>query len=187
MSLYTAFSHFPVYPPPAEPVLPVIGISGAQGGTTSVMCMMQMIHWAGATPLLLCEHQERTLGSLQLTVLKDISRIHGLIVMSDDDAVDARHASGAAYEDRMIETAIKTRLPLLGIGGGIQRLDALCGGTLHQYHPDLVGTPQPAASASHCDQFLMGVQWHPQHGSSEVGQAVMGSFVEHVREFMRAV
>ena len=248
---------------------PVIGISGAASASQSVLCMMQMIHWAGATPLLLCEHKERTRGSLQLTMLQDLSRIHGLIVMGNNEDIDPakygaschsqtsveRDEARAHYEERMIEMAIKIRLPLLGICGGMQRINVVCGGTLHQYLPELVGDDrhmrpdaqevahspicfrnrtnlsliaqqvyegaivyenslhrqaidriadgfvvsavsadgqfkvvkaiEASADSRYANQFIMGVQWHPEYGASGVGQAIIGSFVEHAEGFLQ--
>lgn len=270
MTASNELSHYPSFLSASEAMRPVIGISGAHSGTTSVMCMMQMIHWSGATPLLLCEHKTRTLGSLQLTMLQDLSRIHGLIVMGNDADIDPskygasvgvntqieRNEVRASYEERMIEMAIKTRLPLLGICGGMQRINVICGGTLHQYLSDLVGdhrhmrrdvapsvghSPicfrrrthlsiiasrvqrgaivhenslhrqavdhvgdglmvsavshdgkyevvkaiEAATDSPYANQFLMEVQWHPEYGASEVGQAIMSSFVEHARGFVQ--
>lgn len=40
---------------------------------------------------------------------------------------------------KMIRAALTKKMPLLGICGGMQRINVMCGGTLHQHVPDLVG------------------------------------------------
>jgi putative glutamine amidotransferase len=44
-----------------------------------------------------------------------------------------------AWELAIAEAAVRTDVPLLGICRGMQVLNVVCGGTLHQHIPDLVG------------------------------------------------
>lgn len=158
---------------------PVIGISGANGASQSVLCMMQMIHWAGAIPLLLCEHKERTRGSLQLTMLQDLSRIHGLIVMGK--TMSENNGPHDSYEKHMIEMAIKIHLPLLGICDGMQRIHTLCGGVF----PHACDWSFSSSDSYYSEQFIMGVQPSAKQETEAVMEIAVGSFVEHAQVFLQ--
>lgn len=98
---------------------------------------------AGGTPVLLPPVGDWTAAHL--------SRVDGLIVAggADVDPVHygaARHtATGPARADRdlsehtLIELALANGVPLLGICRGMQMLNVVLGGTLHQHLPDAVG------------------------------------------------
>jgi putative glutamine amidotransferase len=45
----------------------------------------------------------------------------------------------AKYEEELMAAALDKKVPILGVCGGMQRLNVLCGGTLHQHIPDLKG------------------------------------------------
>ena len=46
----------------------------------------------------------------------------------------------AAYEYKLLAETLKAKLPLFAVCGGMQRLNVMLGGTLHQHVPDLIGT-----------------------------------------------
>ena len=97
---------------------------------------------AGGTPVLLPPAGEWTAGH--------VSRLDALVVSGgadiDPDVYGAeRHpASGPARPDRdgtewtLVELALELRLPLLGVCRGMQMLNVVLGGTLHQHLPDEV-------------------------------------------------
>ena len=50
-----------------------------------------------------------------------------------------RGKARARYEEAMLKQVLACGIPVLGICGGMHRINVLCGGTLHQHIPDLVG------------------------------------------------
>lgn len=139
-----------------------VGISGSSARTKSVRAMMRQIDDEGGKPEFLAAH----LGRPRSGVDDDIARIDALVIMGNDLDIDPagyidRYPEGhsrrcvhpetkseaatpkgkarARYEDVMIRKALDIGMPLLGICGGMQRLNIICGGTLHQHLPDLVG------------------------------------------------
>jgi len=139
-----------------------IGVSGASPQTKSVRAMMKQIQDEGSTPVYLTSHSR----NMRTAIIEDISRLHALVVMGNNLDIDpkryleryakndpkrqlhpatksemntTRGRERALYETAMIQSAIAAKMPLLGICGGMQRINVLCGGTLHQHIPDLVG------------------------------------------------
>jgi len=121
--------------------------------------MTDKIAAVGGSFLLLDNHAERDAN-------EDIASINALIIMGNDLDIDPswyieRYPEGdprrcihpktkselccpqgkarATYEVAMIEAALAEKMPLLGICGGMHRINVLCGGTLLQHVPDLVG------------------------------------------------
>lgn len=141
---------------------PVIGISGSSAESASVRAMMTQIAAAGAVPMFLGNHSQRNPA-------EDIQRIDSLIVMGNDNDIDparygqARHAKtkserdtpeGIArcdYEDDMLKLAVGSKMPVLGVCAGMQRIDTLQelfpGGELHQHIPELTGHDEHAQQA----------------------------------------
>jgi putative glutamine amidotransferase len=80
-----------------------------------------------------------------------IGRLDGLLLPGGGDVDPARYgaaphpktagvdASTDAAEFALLEAALRTGVPFLGICRGLQVLNVLRGGTLHQYLPDLTG------------------------------------------------
>jgi putative glutamine amidotransferase len=99
---------------------------------------------AGGVPVLLPPVGHVTAGVL--------SRVDGLLVAggADVDPVQygavRRPATGPARPDRdvaehtLIEAALANGVPLLAVCRGMQLLNVVLGGTLHQHLPDVVGT-----------------------------------------------
>lgn len=132
------------------PYAPVIGISGSKPDSKSVAAMMSSVEAMGGRPVFLGNHGARN-------SFNDIAGLDGLIVMGNDYDIDPAtyradtvHPSTknerddpaaqarAAYETAMIQEALKRKMPLLGVCGGMQRINVLCGGTLNQHIPDLL-------------------------------------------------
>jgi putative glutamine amidotransferase len=106
---------------------------------------------AGGTPVLLPPVGDWEPGHL--------SNLDGLIIAGGADVdpscydADRNPATGPARVDRdtsewkLINLAFKMRIPLLGICRGMQLLNVVLGGTLHQHLPDVTGTdahlPEP--------------------------------------------
>lgn len=139
-----------------------IGVSGLSATTKSVRALMRQIRAEHAAALFL---SSRTVN-LAATVMRDLAHIDALVVMGNDLDIDpkcyvhryaendprrrvhpetkselstAKGKRRARYEEAMIAEALKRGMPVLGICGGMQRLNVLTGGTLHQHIPDLVG------------------------------------------------
>jgi putative glutamine amidotransferase len=61
-------------------------------------------------------------------------------------------AARGEYEEALLNAALNLRMPILGICGGMQRINVACGGTLHQHVPDLAGTDRH-------DQRIRGIEF----------------------------
>lgn len=87
-----------------------------------------------------------------------LNKYHALVVMGNDAADVAPRRYGqpthphtatefllsetrnrAKFESLLIQEALKRKMPLFGICGGMQQINVECGGTLVQHLPDIVG------------------------------------------------
>lgn len=136
-----------------------IGVSGARPDSDSMRAMIASLESAGITPYCLYDHGLRCVNT-------DLSRMDALIFMGNDYDIDpsayierypegdprrcihaqtkSEHSTPQSkargdYENALMQKALKAGVPILGICGGMQRLNVLCGGTLHQHIPDMVG------------------------------------------------
>jgi putative glutamine amidotransferase len=148
-----------------SPKKPVVGISGGNADSASVRAMMAQIQAAGAIPLLLSNFSKRNPA-------KDIHKIDALVVMGNDYDIDPtlynqkRHEKTKAendtpegiaranYEFAIMQMALSQGMPLLGICGGMQRLNVLLGGDLHQHVPDFTGNDDHAQQAHNIAPFI---------------------------------
>ena len=128
---------------------PVIGISCISADSISLQTMMTQIASTGAVPIFLGNHAKRKPED-------DIAKIDGLIVLGNardidpsrygeephkktiSEATDANSQARAEYEFAMIKNALECSMPILGVCGGMQRINVACGGSLHQNIPDLI-------------------------------------------------
>lgn len=264
---------------------PRIGISSVLPVAPSLAAIVTQIRSAGAEPVLL-HHSEQQIGNeLKQAVSRDLEGLDGLIVMGNTQDIDPakygqpRHPqtqveanlARAHYEEEAIRQALDAGIPLLGICGGLQRLNTLDyaqnGGSLHQHVPDIVGsdmhmqgdtnhgTPpfvpvqfihiepgtrlaaisgstagtyapdhhaagnkmmensfhhqavntvhkefrvaarsedgiieaiEPKTEGRYADQFVLGVQWHPEFGASELGPKIAAHLVEEARAYAQS-
>lgn len=139
---------------------PQIGISGSGMDSASVSAIITRISEAGGAVNLIINHGAHDAE-------EDFSKCHGWVVMGNNFDIDPEHyihryAEGDArrqrhpatrserecekataranYENKIIQLALEHRVPLLCICGGMHRLNVLCGGTLLQHVPDMVGS-----------------------------------------------
>lgn len=136
---------------------PVIGISGGDSNSASVRAMVAMLRGSGATPVVITNHEQRIAGlspeQVQQKAAADLAAMSAVIVMGNDGDIDPakygqqahpktvieKNPSRAAYEEALIKQALNDKVPLLGVCGGMQRLNVLNGGSLIQHVPDVVG------------------------------------------------
>lgn len=134
---------------------PVIGISGSNADSASVRAMMTQITSTGAVPLFIGNHAARD-------PVADFQKIDALVVMGNNADIDptkygekphtktlsemqtAEGRARADYEEKLLTLALRNKMPVLGVCGGMQRLNVMLGGNLHQHVPDLVGNDDHA-------------------------------------------
>jgi putative glutamine amidotransferase len=132
---------------------PVVGISGGSPKSESVLAMKRQVEAAGGTVILLANHTDRSAAD-------DLSKIDALVVMGNNADIDpARYGAKAHpktfserstpqgtaradYEEQLMQAALDSGMPVMGVCAGMQRLNVLCGGTLHQHVPDLTGNDE---------------------------------------------
>ncbi len=139
-----------------------IGISGHSRHSKSVRAVMRQIRRQGYRSLFLSAQTQH----LKSAVHQVLPTIDGLILMGNNLDIDPKEyvrryapedpktkhhpmtrseqdmpasAARARFEKAMLEKAMACGMPILGICGGMQRINVQCGGTLHQHLPDLVG------------------------------------------------
>lgn len=135
---------------------PVIGVSGSSKDSASVMAVMTQIRSTGAVPLFIGNHKGRIgryQGEVAKAVQADLAKIDALYVMGNNGDINPKRYGAEKSDKTTIETdtfreqyefealqqAMRQRMPVLGICGGMQRINVLMGGTLHQHVPDIVG------------------------------------------------
>ena len=139
-----------------------VGVSGANPHSKSVRMLMKRFRSERVRVIFLSGVVQNITQAAQ----SDMARIDALILMGNDLDIDpscytGRYAADdpkrkhhpqtrsefatpqgklrARYEDALLKQALARGMPVLGICGGMHRINVLCGGTLHQHIPDLVG------------------------------------------------
>ncbi|MGE0754074.1 MAG: gamma-glutamyl-gamma-aminobutyrate hydrolase family protein [Alphaproteobacteria bacterium] len=140
---------------------PVIGISGQDMASGSLRSMVAQVRAMGGIPLVLSNFTDgrRDPGA-------DVEKIDALIVMGNDKDIDpavynqASHPktnpetateegkARAQYEYQIMDKALARGMPVLGVCAGMQRLNVLLGGSLHQHIPDLTGHDEHAQNTA---------------------------------------
>lgn len=261
---------------------PVIGISW--GGRvpvsySSLTSIVTQIRSAGAIPKVLTNY-EIPPEELEAAVAKELSQLDGLVLMGNNNDLDpalygAEKLATTKVEDDLerkhfeesaIRQGLAMKLPILGICGGLQRINTIDhhenGGTLVQHVPDVVGHGQhtqgdgshegpdniapflpahpiaidgdsllaeiaghtekerlvvrensyhhqaadkihkdfrasaksfdgiteaiePAPGGRYSDQFVLGVQWHPEFGASELGGKIAVRLTEEAKTYAK--
>lgn len=254
---------------------PIIGISGASGSSKSVAAMISNIRAQGAIPVFLNNYALQDEKDAERMVAEKLKHLDGIIVLGNDQDIDPAKYGQPKHEKTVIETgharawfeealiaqALAKNIPLLGVCGGMQRINVLGGGTLHQHVPDLVGdnhhaqgdkdqgeiapfipvqfvatlpgsrlsamakgqyTPSHTAlpdgvamensfhhqavaevrpdfkiaavaedgiveaiESKNPSQYVIGVQWHPEFGASDLSAKLTKDFVTHARDYAR--
>lgn len=144
---------------------PVIGISGSSAHSVSVKNAIKQVEAAGAIPLLLSNHGKRSAS-------EDLAKIDGLMVMGNNSDIDpskygqernpntkSEHdtpegIAREAYEYELLKAAIDSKMPIMGICAGMQRINVMLGGDLHQHVPDLIGHNEHAQQDYKVDGFI---------------------------------
>lgn len=144
---------------------PVVGIIGSSIDSPSVRAAIKQFEDAGTTVLLLANHDKRDARA-------DLQRIDALVVMGNNADIDpAKYGAPvdshtvnesnipaakarAAYEEALLAAALETKMPVLGICSGMQRINVLCGGNLHQHVPDLIGHNEHAQQNSEIAPYI---------------------------------
>lgn len=269
----------PTAPAPLPEHHPRIGISGATDASASVIAMVNQIRATGASVVFLGDHAQRLakFGSAEEAVAHDLAGLDGLVIMGNNGDIDpakygqAKHPqtkvetnlARVAYEEAAEQYALESGMPQLDICGGMQRLNVLGDGTLHQHVPDLVGdnhhmqsdqnvgpsipvqrvqivggtrlaeigagtdsvyTPthagappgvimensfhhqavdkvrddfrvsavsddgiieaiEPKPGSRYANQYVLGIQWHPEFGASDLGPKIANSIAQAARDY----
>lgn len=138
---------------------PIIGISGSSATSKSVLGMMEAVRKAGGVPVLFANHATRDPAS-------DIAKVDAMIFMGNNfdidpaayldryikenplsqlhpktlsERSDPAASARADYENALMQLTLDKKVPMMGVCGGLQRLNVLKGGTLLQHIPDLPG------------------------------------------------
>lgn len=141
---------------------PVIAVSGASAESKSVTAMMSLLRASGADPIFLSNHRARIgdgrIDDIQAGVARDLKDVSAVVVMGNDGDIDPakygqkkhpktnieQDPARAAYEEELVRQAVAAKVPLLGVCGGMQRINVAYGGTLHQHVPELTGNEEHA-------------------------------------------
>jgi putative glutamine amidotransferase len=181
-----------------------VGISGHSKLSKSVLSMMQQIRSEGGLPLIL----NNQMDCVPKAIETDIATIDALIVLGNDLDIDPnlylkRYAKDdpkaqihpetssellnprgkrrARYEEILLKKAVERKIPILAICGGMQRLNVLYGGTLHQHLPDLVGCNkhEQRASGVHMHIPVLPILIKEETMLAQIASAVKMKHVKH--------
>lgn len=155
-----------------------IGVCGGAGQSQSLVQMLHHIRASGAVPHLMIDHGNYSCSdAINRDVQQDLSMVDAVVIMGNNadldpasygqtphpaTIVETTQPGGQdrqCYETALIEGAKQRNMPVLAICGGMQRVNVLLGGSLHQHVPDLFG------GSTHREQ--------PCHGGGDEGQTLV--------------
>ncbi len=145
-----------------EAEAPIILISGQSKDSKSVAAAVAMVRAQGGEPRIITSHTARSAA-------QDMKGASGLLLLGNDTDIDpaaygqakhphtkseaeagekpetlAQRQARTAYEKEALQLALERKVPMQLICGGMQRLNVMLGGTLHQHIPDLIGNDRHA-------------------------------------------
>jgi putative glutamine amidotransferase len=154
---------------------PVILISGGSASSASVQAAATMVAAQGAVPMIVSNHLGRVKGKDRDGLYEEATRLmqkaDGILVMGNNADIDPSeygqdknprtnseltNKDGSVNEEGMarrnLETvmmkiALGAGMPMFGICGGMQRINVICGGDLHQHIPDAMRDAQHSEHA----------------------------------------
>ncbi len=158
---------------------PIILISGGSASSASVQAAATMISASGGVPMIIANHLGRMKGKDQDGLYAEATRLmklaDGVLVMGNNGDIDPQEygqqrspktnselsnkdgtineegVSRRNLETLLMKVALGAGMPLFGICGGMQRVNIICGGTLHQHIPDQMSD---VAHSEHAQQEL---------------------------------
>lgn len=181
---------------------PVIGISGQAHASPSVIAMVTQVRAMGGKAVFL-DHTDPA------TAKEDLGKIDALIVMGNDYDIDPKEYGAeknpnthilpendpakaddvlkrGQYENALIEGALQKKMPLLGVCGGMQRINVRLGGSLHQHLPDMLGNnsydQSKAGIAPYVPVHYIGIR--PGSELSHISEGAKGVFAPRFEDDM---
>ena len=149
---------------------PVILISGGSASSASVQAAATMVTNNGGVPLILTNHLDRVKGKnrdgLYAEAIQMLNKADGLMVMGNNGDIDPQE-----YGQQ------RAGMPMFGICGGMQRINVICGGTLHQHIPDDM---RDAVHSEHAQQELGIPPFVPVQPVNIKSGTLLGSIAETI-------
>ncbi len=184
---------------------PVILISGGSASSASVQAAATMVTNNGGVPLILTNHLDRVKGKnregLYAEAIQMLKKADGLMVMGNNGDIDPQeygqqrgHKTNSELSNKdgtineegmarrnletvMMKVALGAGMPMFGICGGMQRMNVICGGTLHQHIPDDM---RDAAHSEHAQQELGIPLFVPVQPVNIKSDTLLGSIAETI-------
>lgn len=113
----------------------------------------QAVELAGGVPVLLPVVAETADVDAQLDLVDGLVLIGGadlapgLYAAASHPKTRLMHPARQTYDLELARAAIRRRIPILGVCGGLQLINVICGGDLVQHLPDTVGPDSPHRTA----------------------------------------
>lgn len=153
---------------------------GGEEATKSSNAIMAMLRAMGADPVFIANHEDLITqhGTVKAAVLHKLRDADGIIIMGNNDDIDpAKYGQAphpktkietdvhrAAFEETLIVESLKNSIPLLGICGGMQRINVILGGTLNQHKEQHNQGKIPGFQATQKVLFAQGTTLHAMAG-----------------------
>ncbi len=169
--------------------------------TKSLNAIMAALRVLGAEPVLLANHSDLVTryGSIEKAVKEKTIEADGVVIMGNNQDIDPAKYNAAldprtivekdriraAFEETLILHALEKKLPLLGICGGMQRINVLLGGTLRQHKDGHHQDKKPGFEGSHPLHFLPNTKLHTLAGEGAVDNSFHHQAVQDVGKGLR--